>query len=147
MEPLPKNRSLLVVHALAAPSYSLGSPDFARPALAQTHVLAAPDFTLGSPDFGYSDGLRQTHRLEPRRRRTGRPPRIPTEAVREMLIREMEAWLRAEQVQTSHLPRPSERKVEARMMWLAGQAGVSASYHVLVEQVIRPALKKIRSGS
>ncbi len=40
MEPLPKNRSLLVVHALVAGDFTLGSPTFETPALKRVHSLA-----------------------------------------------------------------------------------------------------------
>jgi hypothetical protein len=62
MEPIPRNCSLIVVHALAAADYSLGSPTFETPALKQVHCLPqygpfehrlkANDFILQSPTFG-----------------------------------------------------------------------------------------------
>jgi hypothetical protein len=146
LEPLPRNRSLLVVHALQAADYSLGSPDFATPALTQTHVLRADAYTLQPPDFDQR-ALSQNHRLEPQRRRTGRRPAIPTEAVRDMLIGQMAEWLREKQAKTRRRLGPGDREVEAHAHWLAGRAGVSASYDILKKQVVRPAFKIIRVAS
>jgi hypothetical protein len=148
MEPLPKNRSLLVVHALAAGNYSLGSPSFAKPALGQAHRLATPDFTLGALDFGYdAPTLKQTHNLEPRRQRTGRPPGIPTQAMRNALIGQMADWLRDEQAKRPcHRLRPNDPTVRAYAEGLAKGAGVPVSYHILIEQVVRPALKRMRGS-
>src|SRR5262245_22941319 len=139
MEPTRKKRARTV--RLRVDDYSLGSPDFAKPALTQTHGLAAADFTTGALDFGYSEPS-QNHRLEQRRQRTGRPPAIPTDAVRDMLIGQMTEWLREERAKARRRLRPGDRKVEVRMMWLAGQANVDASYFILKREVVRPAFQK-----
>ncbi len=137
MDDIPRHHALIVVHQLAAPDFTLGSPDFATPALAQTHALAAADYSLQPLDFGYSEPS-QTHRLEPRRQRTGRPPAIPTDAVREGLIGQMEDWLRREQAKTCRRLGPKHPAVRAYAEGLAQGAGVDVSYHVLTKQVLGP---------
>jgi hypothetical protein len=144
MEPIPRNRSLLVVHALGAADYLLGSPDFAAPALAQTHGLAAADFTVGPLDFGYDPALAQNHRLEPRRQRTGRPPNIPTEAIRQTLIGQMTEWLRDEQSKTCRRLVADDSKVMNYARGLAERVGIRASDHEIKQQVVRPALRRLR---
>jgi len=141
MAPLPRNRSFLVVHALAAPNYSLAAPDFAKPALAQTHVLKADTYVVQSPDFGFGEPG-QNHQLEPRRRRTGRPPAMTT-AVKRMLIAELESWLLAEQAKRFRRLRPADIVRHAQS--LAKAAGVHSSDFNLKRDVIRPALRNIRT--
>jgi hypothetical protein len=143
LEPLPRNRSLLAVHRLAANTYSLGSPDFATPGLTQTHALKAGDYVTEPPDFDQR-ALSQVHRLEPQRRRTGRRRAIPTEAMRLALIGQMTDWLRDQQAKTCRRLGPKHQAVRAYAEGLAKGAGVDVSYHVLTEQVVRPALKRIR---
>jgi hypothetical protein len=145
MEPLPKSRSLLVVHALQAADYTLATPDFAKPALAQTHVLTTSDFTLQPPDIRRSAASPE-HRLELRYQRTGRPPAIPTDAMRRVLIAQTVDWLQAERKKTRRRLVAKDPKIQEYVRGLAKRAGVHASDHELKQQITRPALRHVRGS-
>jgi hypothetical protein len=144
MEPIPRHRALIVVHQLAAADYLMsGSLDIATPALARNHVLAAADYILEPSDFGYDEPT-QNHRLEPRRQRTGRPPNIPTEAIRQTLIGQMTEWLRDEQSKTCRRLVADDSRVMDYARGLAERTPIRASDHEIKQQIVRPALRRLR---
>jgi hypothetical protein len=116
MGPLPKNRSLLVVHELAAKEYLLGSPEFARPVAHRGRII-------------WGDG-------EP-----GRRQKIP-EPAKSQLIAALKHWLEPKQANAARRILQKDSAVIEHVRHLAENAGVRASDTILLRQIIRPAFPK-----
>lgn len=124
---------------LAAADYSLGAPDFARPALTQPqrHSLKAADFSVQALDF---DALTLTHKHSIP---VGGRPRLIPDTTKPVLIAAMENWLRTERLASS---RPVFQKDTRAMNYareLVTKAGLVVSDTVLRRQIIKPAFRNV----
>jgi len=131
-------------HQLAAADYSLGSPDFATPALGQRHALTAMTYSLGPLDFAasyvapYVPGVWRIVWCG----NEGRPPAISPDKV-PGLIAVTRAYLTKRQI--TSLRRISDADRDALYEFArarAKDAGVQATDRILREQIIGPALSK-----
>ena len=128
---------------LAAANYSLGSPDFAAPAVHEVTPLQAPSYALGPLVFTTPVMRRGFVRWD----QGGRPRKIPADLVSDMIAK-MKAWLVEKRAAT-----PSRRigredcAVLEYARSLADAASVTPSDAVLLKQVIRPAFRKSTTSS